>query len=188
MLYEDSANNWLPSQGYLYNYTDIDIDLNKVDLRIFRGNISIVSNVASFWGLTPATYTFYTALYTKLVSRGFSILAYPCNQFGNQEPNDNEWIKDFIRVKYGGMYPIFNKTLVNEGEGEVHPAFKFLKTAFKGELEWNFVKFIVDHNGVPLKRFSTGVDEFPAVEKFILQMLDQRDALYNGTMVPIIGP
>jgi hypothetical protein len=48
MLYEDSANNWLPSQGYLYNYTDIDIDLNKVDLRMFRGNISIVSNVASF--------------------------------------------------------------------------------------------------------------------------------------------
>jgi len=50
------------------------------------------------------------------------------------------------------------------------------------------VKFIVDHNGVPLKRFSTGVDLFPAVEKFIVSMLDQRDAYYNGTMKPIIGP
>jgi len=138
--------------------------------------------------LTPATYTFYTALYNKYVSRGFQILAYPCNQFGNQEPNDNQWIKEFIRDKYGGEYPIFNKTIVNGKDNEVTPVFRFLKNAFPGDIEWNFVKFIVDHNGVPLKRFSTGVDLFPAVEKFIVSMLDQRDAYYNGTMKPIIGP
>ena len=84
-------------------------------------------------------------------------------------------------------FPLFNKTIVNEGDGyDVDPVFQFVKSAFPGELEWNFVKFFVDHQGAPIQRFSTPVSEFKEVERFIVQMLDQRDALYNGTMKPII--
>jgi len=125
-------------------------------------------------------------MYNKYQSRGFQILCFPCNQFGDQEPFNNTWIKDFVRNKYNGTYPLFNKTLVNGPYTD--SVFQFLKIAFPGELEWNFVKFIVDHNGVPLRRFSTPVDLFPGIEQFIVTMLDQRDRLYNGTMVPIIGP
>jgi len=84
-------------------------------------------------------------------------------------------------------FPMFNKTIVNEGDGEpVDPVFQFVKSAFPGELEWNFVKFFVDQNGAPIRRFSTPVSEFKEIEKFVVQMLNQRDALYNGTMKPII--
>jgi len=84
-------------------------------------------------------------------------------------------------------FPLFNKTLVNE-PGPIDPIFLYLKHAFPGELEWNFVKFIVDHQGVPLRRFSTPLNEFEEIEKFIVEMLNQRDHWYNGTMKPMIGP
>jgi len=171
--------------AYLYNLSTIDIDYNLIDLEIFRGQITLVTNVASFWGLTPATYTFYTKLYNKLVSRGFQILAFPCNQFANQEPYNNSWIKHFVRDEYNGTYPLFTKVDVNGPDTTA--VFDFLKTAFTGDIEWNFVKFIVDHQGAPLRRFSTAVSDFPVVESFIIEMLDQRDRSYNGTMVPIIG-
>lgn len=90
-----------------------------------------------------------------------------------------------MRNQYHGYFPLFNKTIVNGPDTD--QVFQFLKIAFPGELEWNFVKFIVDQNGAPLRRFSTPVDEFPAIEQFIVSMLDQRDRLYNGTMTPIIG-
>jgi len=112
-------------------------------------------------------------------------LAFPCNQFANQEPYNNSFIEDFVRNGYHGYYPLFNKTLVNGPDTD--QVFQFLKIAFPGELEWNFVKFFVDQNGAPIKRYSTGVDEFPDIEAFLVSMLDQRDALYNGTMAPIIG-
>jgi len=82
---------------------------------------------------------------------------------------------------------MFNKTLVNL-PGPVDPVFQFVKKAFPGELEWNFVKFFVDQNGAPLRRFSTPLSEFKDIEVFLVQMLDQRDRLYNGTMTPIIPP
>jgi len=134
--------------------------------------------------LTPATYTFYTYLYRKYAYRGFTILGFPCNQFGDQEPYNNTWIKNFTRVGYDVTFPLFNKTIVNGPDTD--SVFTFLKNAFPGELEWNFVKFIVDQNGAPLRRFSTPVSEFPEIEAFLVLMMDQRDRLYNGTMKTII--
>jgi len=134
--------------------------------------------------LTPATYTFYTKLYRAYAYRGFTILGFPCNQFGNQEPFNNTWIKNFTHTLYDVTFPLFNKTIVNGPDTD--SVFSFLKQAFPGELEWNFVKFFVDHNGAPLRRFSTQEAEFKEIETFIVTMLDQRDRLYIGTMVPII--
>jgi len=126
-------------------------------------------------------------MYNKYRSRGFSILCFPCNQFGNQEPYNNSWIEEFVRSPpYNGTYPLFNKTIVNGPDTDM--VFSYLKYAFKGDIEWNFVKFIVDHNGVPVRRFTTTTDLFDEIEKFIVLMLDQRDRYYNGTMVPVIGP
>ena len=85
--------------------------------------------------------------------------------------------------QYGVTFPLFNKTLVN-GPG-TDPVFEFLRQAFPGELEWNFVKFFVDELGAPLTRFSTPLSEFEDIEKFLVLMLDQRDRLHNGTMKPI---
>jgi len=112
-------------------------------------------------------------------------LAFPCNQFADQEPYNNTWIKEFVK-QYGVTFPLFNKTIVNGPDTD--NVFSFLKRAFPGDLEWNFVKFIVDHNGAPLRRFSTPVSEFKDIELFVELMLDQRDRLYNGTMKTIIGP
>lgn len=84
-------------------------------------------------------------------------------------------------------FPLFNKTLVNL-PGPVDPVFQFLKKAFPGELEWNFVKFFVDGLGAPLRRFSTPLSEFEDIEHFLISMLDQNDKLRNGSYVgPIIG-
>ena len=166
------------------------------------------------------------------VSRVFTLLVV-------QEPYNNTWIKHFVQ-QYDVTFPLFNKTIVNDGDDEpVDPVFQFVKSAFPGDLEWNFVspahthtyipnstqihstvavvdqqcdvmltrcfstmcvncvscvclcvqvKFFVDHNGAPIRRFSTPVSEFKEIEKFIVEMLNQRDALYNGTMTPIIPP
>jgi len=126
-------------------------------------------------------------MYDRYSSRGFTILAWPCNQFGNQEPYNNTWIKNFVK-QYGVTFPMFNKTIVNENDDreKIDPVFQFVKNAFPGELEWNFVKFIIDENGAPIKRFSTPLSEFKEIEEFVVTMLDQRDRLMNGTMIPII--
>ena len=92
-------------------------------------------------------------------------------------------IKEFVK-QYDVTFPLFNKTLVNT-PGTVDPVFAFLKQAFPGELEWNFVKFFVDELGAPLTRFSTPVSEFKDIELFLERMLDQRDRLHNGTMRPL---
>jgi glutathione peroxidase len=93
-------------------------------------------------------------LYDLLHPRGFEILAFPCNQFGGQEPHDEETICKFV-LDYGVKFQLFEKIQVNGRNA--HPVFRFLKSQLGGVLgssiKWNFTKFLCDRNGVPVKRY-----------------------------------
>jgi len=93
-------------------------------------------------------------IYKKYKDRGFAVLAFPCNQFGGQEPGTNESIKETVRDEHGATFPLFSKAKVNGSDA--HPIYKFLKTKLKGTLgsaiKWNFTKFLCDRNGIPIRR------------------------------------
>jgi len=113
------------------------------------------------------------ALREKLKDRGFEVLAFPCNQFGGQEPKPAAEVKAWAKAKFDADFPIFDKIDV-KGPNE-HPVFTFLKTCFPGEITWNFSdKFIVDHAGVPTSRMDK--QSWEDIEKTIVDLLDRKDA------------
>ena len=121
-----------------------------------RGKVLLVVNVASKCGFTPQ-YAGLQALYEQFGPRGLEILAFPCDQFGHQEPGDEAAIKEFCSLNYGVSFPLFAKISVNGKEA--HPLYKFLKKTLPGVLgleaiKWNFTKFLVGSDGVPLKRYA----------------------------------
>lgn len=143
----------------IYEFSVKSIDgLNK-QLIEYRGKVILIVNVASKCGFTPQ-YRGLEALYEKYKSRGFVILGFPCNQFGNQEPASNYGIKDFCIVNYGVTFPMFSKVEVN-GENAT-PLYKFLTKNVRGiisdAIKWNFTKFLVDRNGKPVKRYAPQVE------------------------------
>jgi glutathione peroxidase len=131
----------------VYDFSALDIDKNKVDLKKYEGKVLLIVNVASAWGLTNKNYTQLQEIYTKYQSQGLEILGFPCNQFGSQEPGTNEEIKKFATEKYHVTFPMFDKIEVN-GDG-AHPLYNFLKStvAFKflisiERINWNFTKVL----------------------------------------------
>lgn len=140
----------------VYDFSAVDIDGNKVDLgERYRGHVLIIVNVASKCGYTDGHYSELNQLYEEYgESKGLRILAFPSNQFANQEPQSNEQIKKFAREKKGAKFDLFSKIYVNGDE--THPLWKFLKEKQGGTLfdaiKWNFTKFIVDKNGNPVER------------------------------------
>jgi glutathione peroxidase len=119
------------------------------------GKTLLVVNVASKCGLTPQ-YTALEALHARLSPRGFSVVGFPCNQFGGQEPGSSEEIAEFCSATYGVTFPMFEKIEVN-GSGR-HPVYDEL-TAFPdtegeaGDIKWNFEKFVLGPDGSILARF-----------------------------------
>jgi glutathione peroxidase len=113
-------------------------------------------NVASHCGFTPQ-YQGLEALHRKYKDRGFSVLGFPCNQFGAQEPGDEAEIKKFCSLTYDVTFPLFAKIEVN-GEN-THPLYKLLKSEEKGVfgtegIKWNFTKFLVGRSGQVLARYA----------------------------------
>ena len=132
-----------------------DINLVDIDLSIYGGKTLLIVNVASECGLT-FHYEGLQELYNEYHSQGLEILAFPCNQFGAQEPGTNDEIKFFCTEKYNVTFPIFNKIDVN-GPNE-DPLYTFLKSSKRGFLgykpiEWNFAKFLINGNGDVIKRY-----------------------------------
>lgn len=149
--------NWKDASS-IYEFNALDIDGNDVSLEKYRGHVCIVVNVATKWGATDRNYRELVALYDKhSEADGLRILAFPCNQFGNQEPGTNEEIKEFAQGKYGVKFDMFAKIKVNGDEA--HPLWKYLKEKQSGfisdAIKWNFAKFIIDKNGQPVARFAT---------------------------------
>jgi glutathione peroxidase len=132
----------------------------------FRGKALLLVNVASKCGLTPQ-YTSLEALHEKLSPRGFSVIGFPCNQFGGQEPGTPEQIQTFCSNSYGVTFPLMEKIEVN-GTGR-HPIYRELTqiadTAGQaGDIRWNFEKFVVSADGSKITRFNPKVTpDDPAV-------------------------
>jgi glutathione peroxidase len=124
-------------------------------LGALAGKTLLVVNVASKCGLTPQ-YAALEALHSRLADRGFSVVGFPCNQFGGQEPGSTEEIEEFCSTTYGVTFPMFEKIEVN-GEGR-HPIYEELTAVSDadgaaGDIQWNFEKFLLGPDGTVLARF-----------------------------------
>jgi glutathione peroxidase len=124
----------------------------------YRGKTLLIVNTASQCGFTPQ-YAGLQELYASLQDQGLEILAFPCDQFGHQEPGNDEEIQQFCQLNYGVTFPVFAKIEVN-GEG-ADPLYQFLKAQKGGpkgsDIQWNFTKFLVDRNGQVVERFEPAV-------------------------------
>ena len=138
-----------------------DIDVTTIDgatqsLGDYRGKVLLIVNVASKCGFTPQ-YDGLEALFKAYGSRGFAVLGFPCDQFGNQEPGNEAEIRQFCTLNYGVSFPLFAKIEVNGAAA--HPLYQLLKKAVPGILgteaiKWNFTKFLVDRDGVVRARYA----------------------------------
>jgi len=136
----------------IYDFTLNDIDGKPVSLGQFRGKVLLLVNTASLCGNTPQ-YTDLEKMYEQYSEKGFEILAFPANNFGQQEPGTNAEIKSFCFTKYSLSFPLFSKISV-KGEDK-HPLYRYLteQTQFPGEVEWNFQKYLVDRSGQVVARY-----------------------------------
>lgn len=139
----------------IYDFTVKDAKGDDVSLSDYKGKVLLIVNVASKCGMTNSNYTELNQLYQKYKDQGLEILAFPCNQFGDEEPGSNNEIMDFVCTRFKSEFPIFDKIEVN-GENSA-PLYKFLKQGkwglFGDDIQWNFVKFLVDKNGHPVARY-----------------------------------
>jgi len=139
-----------------YDFDAIDIDGKAVSLADYRGKALLVVNVASKCGFTPQ-YTGLEKLWQDYRERGLVVLGFPCDQFGNQEPGNEEEIKNFCSLTYEVDFPMFAKVEVNGAQ--THPLWKWLKKEKGGLLgidaiKWNFTKFLVGRDGKAIKRYA----------------------------------
>jgi len=140
----------------IYDYKVATIGGKETTLSEYKGQALLIVNVASKCGLTPQ-YEGLESLYRKYKSRGFTVLGFPCNQFGAQEPGTEAEIKTFCETRFNVTFPLFSKLDVNGPD--THPLYNFLKSEQKGLLgteaiKWNFTKFLVDKNGTVIERFA----------------------------------
>src|SRR6195952_5605337 len=140
----------------IYDFTATSLAGENVSLKRYEGKVLLIVNTASACGFTPQ-YKGLEALQRTLGPRGFSVLGFPCNQFGKQEPGDAAQIGEFCEKNYGVTFPMFAKVDVNGANA--HPLFKYLTEKEPGVLgieaiKWNFTKFLVDREGNIVKRFA----------------------------------
>lgn len=136
-----------------------DICGNKVDLKKYKGKVVMIVNVASKCGFT-GQYKPLQALHKQYNEHGFEVIAFPCNQFGKQEPADEPSIDSFCKKKFGIEFDLFAKVDV-KGAKQAELFKRLTKCnlapAGKGAIHWNFEKFLIDKDGKPIARFRSNV-------------------------------
>lgn len=139
----------------LSDFSATSIDGVDVDLSAYDGQVVLVVNTASQCGFTPQ-YAGLQELHDTYAERGFAVLGFPCGQFGNQEPGDEEQIAGFCERNFGVTFPLFAKVDVNGREA--HPLFRWLRRQksglLGGSIKWNFTKFLVGRDGRVLARYA----------------------------------
>ncbi|XP_047324083.1 probable phospholipid hydroperoxide glutathione peroxidase [Impatiens glandulifera] len=159
----------------VHDFTVKDARGKDVDLSIYKGKVLLIVNVASQCGLTNSNYTELTKLYEDYKDKGLEILAFPCNQFGGQEPGNNEQIIEFACTRFKAEYPIFDKVDVNGAN--TSPIYKFLKSSKGGflgdDIKWNFSKFLVDKDGNVVNRYAPTTSPL-SIEKDIKELLTSK--------------
>lgn len=143
----------------VYDYSAKTLDGQDVSLADYRGQVLLIVNTASKCGFTPQ-YEGLEALYKSHKDRGFTVLAFPCNQFGAQEPGNAEEIANFCSLTYDVTFPVMSKIDVNGADA--HPLYRFLNKEQKGLLgteaiKWNFTKFLIGKDGEVVERFAPTV-------------------------------
>ena len=156
----------------LYDYSAKTIDGVEKSLGEYRGKAMLIVNVASKCGFTPQ-YEGLEAMYRKHRDEGFTVLGFPCDQFGHQEPGDEAEIRNFCATSYDVSFPLFAKVEVN-GSG-AHPLYQHLKKEARGLLgtegiKWNFTKFLVDRSGRVVRRYAP-TDTPASIEKDLASVL-----------------
>ena len=145
------------AESKLYEIPLKDIDGKDTSLKAYSGKVLLVVNVASRCGHTPQ-YAGLETLQGKYKDQGFTVLGFPCNDFGAQEPGTESDIKEFCTQKYNVTFPMFTKLHVKGPEQ--HPLYKELsgkESPFPGDVKWNFGKFLIGRDGKIIKRFEPGV-------------------------------
>jgi glutathione peroxidase len=155
-----------------YDFSAKTIDGAEQPLNTYQGKAMLVVNVASKCGFTPQ-YTGLEKLYRKYGKDGLVVLGFPCDQFGHQEPGDENEIKNFCSLSYDVSFPMFAKVEVNGDKA--HPLWKWLKKEKGGLLgmdgiKWNFTKFLVDKHGKVVKRYAP-TDTPEKIEKDLAAVL-----------------
>jgi glutathione peroxidase len=145
-----------PTDSTVYEFSASLLDGTTVSLDEFKGRVLLIVNTASKCGFTPQ-YAGLEELYRANKDRGFTVLGFPCNQFGEQEPGSSEEIGTFCERNYGVSFPMFAKIDVNGPS--THPLYQFLKASKPGVLgseriKWNFTKFLIDREGNVVNRFA----------------------------------
>nr|XP_005284871.2 glutathione peroxidase 7 [Chrysemys picta bellii] len=162
-----------------YTFKVVNIRGKLVSLEKYRGSVSLVVNVASECGFTDSHYKALQQLQRDLGSHHFNVLAFPCNQFGQQEPDSNKEIESFARKTYGASFPMFSKIAVT-GAG-ANAAFKYLIESTGEEPTWNFWKYLVAPNGKVVKAWDSTVT-VEEIKPYITELLrkiilNQKDEL-----------
>ena len=144
----------------VYEYTAKALDGSEIKLEQYKGNVMLIVNTASKCGFT-SQFAGLEKLHEKKKKRGLSLLGFPCNQFGAQEPGDSTEIGAFCQKNYGVDFQMFDKIEVN-GE-HAHPLYKYLTDKVPGllglkDVKWNFTKFLVDRDGNVVKRYAPNVE------------------------------
>ncbi|KAF5785102.1 putative glutathione peroxidase [Helianthus annuus] len=147
-------------QSSVHDFTVKDSTGKDVNLSIYKGKVLLIVNVASKCGLTNSNYTQLTEIYRKYKDRGFEILAFPCNQFLQQEPGTIEETVQFVCERFKAEYPIFAKVKVNGSNTE--PLYKYLKANGGGlmgtTIKWNFTKFLINKKGEVIRRYGARIE------------------------------
>lgn len=157
----------------VYEFSAPLLDGRMVSLNEFRGRALLIVNTASKCGFTPQ-YKGLERLRLKFKDRGFEVLGFPCNQFGEQEPGTAEQIGAFCEKNYGVSFPIFARIDVNGHHA--HPLYRFLKERKRGifgtaRIKWNFTKFLIDRAGDVSGRYSPNKDPealAPDIERLLI--------------------
>ncbi|HET8800188.1 MAG TPA: glutathione peroxidase [Marinobacter sp.] len=139
----------------VYDFTVRDIQGNEKRMSDYQGQVLLIVNTASKCGFTPQ-FEGLQSLHEALGEQGFEVLGFPCNQFLNQDPGNDDAISQFCSLNYGVDFPMFSKIEVNGAS--THPLFQFLKKEARGlmgteKVKWNFTKFLVGRDGQVVRRY-----------------------------------
>jgi len=166
----ESKNKGNGMEKNIKQVTVKDIDGKSVKLTDYKGKVLLIVNVASYCGYTKQ-YSGLEQIYKQYKDKGFEILAFPCNQFGSQEPGTNEEIKNFCSSKFDVSFKLFDKIDVNGKDKS--PLYSILTdndVTGKADIKWNFEKFLIDKEGNVVARYAskvepTGKELISAIEK-----------------------
>lgn len=148
-----SVSNDVNTNTNIHNINVLDINKNEVKLSDYKGKVLLIVNVASKCGFTKQ-YTGLQEVYEKYKDQGFEVLAFPCNDFGGQEPGSNEEIAEFCSLTFNTTFPMFDKVKVlGDERDQLFEVLSNNSTTGKSNIKWNFEKFIIDKEGNLVDRF-----------------------------------